>query len=143
MKTTSLILCTVLLFATACKKDKTNPSSGGSTISLINKWEMDENMSSTYLNGNFAYADTAYYAPGETWIEFRPDYTMMEYHDSLPADSGTYIIAGSVLKLYQPGDSIQFNFTLSSSQLTLINQESQTFGSDTYQTTTTIKLHKL
>jgi hypothetical protein len=131
MKKISFLLA--IVFFLSCKKDKESeaPQQSPTSSSIANLWELQINISATYLNGNLYDADTTYDVPGESWVRFDIDNTYVEYEESVPSDMGNYTYNNNTLILISGTDSITYTTTLTPTSLILQNTQSSIFPPDT------------
>lgn len=111
-----------LILLLGCKKENDTPSptpSGATSASIVNKWELQINISDMYTNGILTSGDTTYEAPNELWMKFNNDNTFIEYQNTVATDSGTYTFSNSLLTFMNASDTSLFNSTLTSTTLNL------------------------
>jgi hypothetical protein len=144
MKNYYLFLSIVLFLG--CKKDNksiTPIAPTPTTVSLINLWESQINISDTYTNDTLTNGDTTYDAPNESWVRFNSNNTYIEYQNMISTDTGTYTYNSSQLSLISGIDTTKYVTTLTSNSLILRNIEINFSGIDTIKFDTKLTFRKI
>lgn len=107
------------LFLLSCKKDKQNPSPtpNAATISLINLWELEENISYNYTNGILGNADTINATSNAYWIRFNSNNTFIEFDNMVAKDTGTYIFNNNSLTMILGADTTKWTTSITPTSL--------------------------
>lgn len=124
MKKYYVFLSIVLLMG--CKKENKNPSpspSGTASVSIVNLWELQKNLSYTNTNGTITNGDTSYAAPNDFWFRFSSNYTYKEYENTIVTDSGTYTFSNGILNFINTGDTAKYTAILNQTTLNLFFTE--------------------
>jgi len=135
---TGSVLFLLALSLTSCEDEKTPEEL------LIGKWNMETEHYTSYEDGVKTDEETYTYDPGEGAIQFLEGGTGKIYEDGVVQDTFSWEINGDILAITETGSSISINmdFTVSESKLTLRFSYEETWEGVVYKEETELFLSR-